>query len=50
MVKVGHSGPEEITKTEQGVGLHKEILNINGWYAGGWQGGVKGLGRLVFSQ
>ncbi len=37
-------------RTEQGVGLHKEMVNINGWYAGGGQGDVRGLGRLVFRQ
>ncbi len=37
-------------RTEQGVGLHKELINIHGWYADGGQGGVMGQGRLVFSQ
>ncbi len=35
----GHNGPEETTYIKQGVGLHKEMITVNGWCAGGMEGG-----------
>ncbi len=37
---VGHNGPEETTYIEQGVGLHLEVITVNGLCAGGKGGGV----------
>ncbi len=38
--KVDHSGPEKTAYIEQGVGLHIEMITVNGWCAGG-------MGRVV---
>ncbi len=40
MVKEGHNGPEEATYMKQGVGLHIDLITVNGWFAGG-----KGRGK-----
>ncbi len=39
-LKVGHNGPDETTKTEQGDGLLIDMVTANGWYAGGRGGGL----------
>ncbi len=40
MVKqVGYSGPEETAYIKQEVGLHIEMITVNGWCADGKGGG-----------
>ncbi len=31
--KKGHNGPQATTQRELGVGLHIEVVTVNGWYA-----------------
>ncbi len=35
MIKVGHNGPEETIFIKQGVGLHMDMITVNGRCAGG---------------
>ncbi len=44
--KVGRKEPEGHTKIKYGVGLHIEMVTVNGWYA---NGGGKESGKGVFS-
>ncbi len=44
MVKSRPQRPEETTYIEQGVGLHLDMITVNGWCAG-WKGGA-GEGKL----
>ncbi len=39
------NGPKETTYIEQGVGIHIEVMTVNGWCAGGMVGGSRKRGR-----
>ncbi len=40
--QVGHNGLEETAYIKQGVGLHIEMITVNGWCEGGKEGGGSG--------
>ncbi len=41
MIYNGKNGPGETKCIEQGVVLHKEMITVNGWCAGGMGGGSR---------
>ncbi len=45
--KLGCNRPEETTYIKQGVGLHTDMITVNGWCAGGKGGmSVQSIGEM----